>query len=384
MARNLEDYAYICGKFLNLPIMTTFRLYSIGLVVSLIAMCTACSGCSEKQQNAAPELNTSMFTKIGINLDSVNVFADKLTVDSMPLDPYSLDDSQSKALLNDVYRFDRYPADEIEGVNFIVGVKPYGNGCTLVVFLHEFGDGAQESMALYDAEGHMTDYADVGVWEQVRPQEMNEDYTAGTGFHERVHCVAGPDSTFTLERTMKFGNLALMPDDDGEPSRVECTDSKWEIQKRYTYAVDAAKGHFIFKGVDEKTVGEVPQDDLTLDRIEDLSWLPCSDPARLDRFDELATKLNPDRESMNFDALRSIMWRYYNAKPQQVLAWLYDHRTKYTTVASKVEMYLEDLFYTGQMRKEILVEDIRLDADTARRQWLDQLTSQWGPGDAVG
>ncbi len=348
---------------------------SLFLAAALMVLACACNR-DAKQSSANGDNNFAFLTKLGINMDSVNVFDKKLVEDTVT-PTMALDEKQRVALLNQVHRFDVYP--EVEGLCFILGVKAVGHGHTLVVYLTEYGDGSEESMAIYDSEGKLTDFIQTGPWDAMAPQEANDDYTAGTALKWKAECEFTSADEFVLNSSYADVAWKMGADDKGEPGPIEVTDSKWEILKKYRYKIDEA-GHFVFLGRDEQRKGPVDAEDVILDDIEDVAMLPVSSEARLDSINSKCVRYAKQPGDMVKFSLSSIMWRIYNSNPQQVLNYIAAHRDAPTEVQKLMESIVSD----GNMDKAILVGDIKKMADAGARAYLEQLTAQWGVAGAKG
>lgn len=287
---------------------------------------------------------------------------------------YSLTEDQRVKLLNDIYHFD----GETEGVQSIIGVKSLPNGHTLVLFHNEYGDMNTQEIAIYDKSGKMTDHLETGTALIDNLLDADDGMTAGTSLHNAVKYKFIADSGLELER--EYYQYEWV-DNNGNfvPGRT-----LWKLQKTYKYRINP-DGKILFVDIETKKEGDIDRQELLVDEIGDLQMRPASDVRRLDEANLLAAR--PDvKKDIESDGsgqwqMTSLLWGIFNENPQALLTWLANHRDK---TNNRLLGLFESLFSNGVINKSRLVEEINKMKDQDARQYLDTLTAQWGPIDAVG
>lgn len=307
-------------------------------------------------------VNSSELTRLGKDL--------KLTFNEIF---YSLEDGQRVKLLDDVYHFE----GDMEGLQSIIGVKPLDNGYTLVLFHSEYGDSGMQEMAIYDKDGHLCDHLETGTALSDNLQEANEDMSEGQSLFNTV------EYKFGSAKDMELYREYYLYDWKTENDRTEPVRTLWKLKKTYKYRITPG-GKFEFVGINTTKEGDVDKMELLREEIGDLQMRPASDIKRLDEANAMAAR--PDvRKDIETDGalewqMTSFLWGVFNENPQALLTWMAGHRDKDNLLLD----LFKSLFLNGTINKSRLVTEIGKMKDDEARKYIDDLTAQWGPIDAVG
>ena len=119
--------------------------------------------------------------------------------------------------------------------------------------------------------------------------------------------------------------------------------------------------------------------------IRALQFYPRSQESRLDILNTKATDPDVKRAMDNPDVsvgfqIEQVMYIYYRQNPQQVLNWMASHRGRENSLLT----VFERLFSNSWVRKEELIDEMQRMTDPSARSYMERITAQWGPADAVG
>ena len=78
--------------------------------------------------------------------------------------------------------------------------------------------------------------------------------------------------------------------------------------------------------------------------------------------------------------IQMVLAEYFDSNPQTLLQWIYNNRGKKTLLVE----HFEQIFANGWRNKFTLVKAIEQMRNPDAQQYLNDLTAQWGPSDAVG
>ncbi len=357
------------------------RLTFLALTLALLVGCGTSTG-SESQSSVAERDAGDDFvflTSMGVDTKKIPVMSGRVEQTDGD-DLVALTDSQVKKLLNDVYHFDMMDSEEgLEGGFYIAGARSLPGGHTLVLFHIEYGDGSAREMAVYDTDGEMTDFLDTGAWQGFRPDESNNDYTHGKMEAELVFCVFDEDQpSFTLKRDLEQKDFTLSDDNEWQFG-----DSHWVLLKDYRYDV-GDNGRLVLVDTKVEKKGTIDEQVLLLDDIGDLNYMPASDSKRMAKLAAMLQQPEIRREwsspeSMAHYRLQGVMQAAFEQNGQAVLAWIANNRSN-----TQVIDLLKSVFSSGWVKKDRMIQELgRMPVGSARK-WLEEVTAQWGPEDAVG
>ena len=355
------------------------QLATITLMLTLLAACGSATvgSSSSTGENSDNDKQFAFLRELGLDVDHITQFDQNgaISFDSI----VELNKKQEDVLLKtvgDPYRMDD---GEIEGGFSLLGIRALPAGHTLILYSVEFGDGSSKVFAIYDSEGNTTDYLDSGYWKDEHPIETNDDYTTGESYGDETQCVFDSPSSLKLERT--FNRYSWKR--DKETYEHEMVNEFWKIEKEYSYQI-TDKGTFVFSGIKSKSTGPVEKEMAMLDEISDLDYY--TDDSVFDRLNNLALRNDVKQAANNPEGqasyrLQGIVEHLYQTKPQQLLQWMSLHRDLSKNAVTGI---LEQCFSTGWISKEALIEILKKMPDGEVKNYIENLTAQWGHADAVG
>lgn len=336
---------------------------------------------------AGPCLGASMglfgfLRTLGIDMKNVALLTDAPFNGGDDAHGEALNTEQYKTLLNDVYHFNRFSGEELaemEGNFFITGVRALPGGNTLVVLLVEFGDGSDNNIAVFDRQGRLTDYLDANTWASMDNTEANEDYTAGTAYSTTGMMQFDSDSEFHVTKCLNLVDWV-----NRGQWKLETVATHWTIERTFHYSVDKA-GHLTLQRIDSATDDHADPRMVQEQDIRALQFYPRSQESRLDILNTKATDPDVKRAMDNPDVsvgfqIEQVMYIYYRQNPQQVLNWMASHRGRGNSLLT----VFERLFSNNWVRKEELIDEMQRMTDPSARSYMERITAQWGPADAVG
>ena len=241
----------------------------------------------------------------------------------------ALDGRQVIALLDDAVHWqEAIEADEAEGGRSIAAVYPVTRQHTIVVFSQEFGDGARNELAVYDWQGRLTDYLDMGYWRDMTMLSIDDDPESEADVRWNTALVAEGGGNFVIERTDHCCTWT-----DGNSLNPHVVGQRIT---RFHYQVDTA-GHLHLSEITTHDTGHVFAQHYRLEEINQMNWLPLSDTTRLSRLNQLAANdamqnemnkelSDPDYASDDVYRIRLLIWQFFDEKPQEFFQWMYVHR----------------------------------------------------------
>ena len=261
-----------------------------------------------------------------------------------------------------------------DDIFFIKGAKALAGGYTMLLYGFETGDDASlEMLAVYDKDGKISDYIDLGDMEAFIILKEDEDSRGGTARSTSLTMSFPSAAEFALDRTVKEGGFQF-----SEERASEVTDCKMMIESVLRYTVDD-KGHLAL--AEEKEVrrsGAISPKAEYGEKAAMLSLLPMSDPGRIDRLNgfakEMLAKVGCDDCDEGFCCdILSVVQSYYDSNPQALLEWIYEKRD----VENEIVKYLKKTFDDGWRNKHDLTRQIGKLADAGARNYLENLTDGW-------
>ena len=238
----------------------------------------------------------------------------------------ALDEHQVIALLDEAVHWqEAIEADEAEGGRSIVAVYSVTPQHTIVVFSQEFGDGADNELAVYDRQGRLTDYLDMGYWRDMAMFNIDDDPESEADVRWNTVLIAEGEGTFCIERTDRCctwtGGNSLNPNVVGQ-----CVTG-------YHYRLDT-DGHLHLAEITKRDTGNVFEQYYRLEEITQMNWLPWSDTTRLDHLNQLAGSTavqqelsreqhDPDYASDAVYHVRRLVWQFFDERPQEFFQWMY-------------------------------------------------------------
>lgn len=346
----------------------------MAITITPLVACNASS--SENKAETANEvsvtgsnlpLDLTFLKNMGVDAEKIHDINDK----NENFDVADLNEDQIRKLLP----MTAYNADEFNHDHYIKGAKALAGGFTMLLYGIETGDDSStELLAIYDKDGKLTDYMQLGDYDAFIIGETDDGYTKGTAEAVDTKITFPSGSEFTIDRTEKEGSWVR----DEEDGYSELTDLKWLVQTVKRYTVDD-KGHMTL--VEQKEVkreGNVSADyDPTFD---DLYMLPMTTPDRIDRLNKAINEKvkNQGREAYLEDMpyyVSMVLSEYYAADPEGLLMWIYKNRE----TPNMIVEHLKQNFTSGWLDKSVLNQVIEEMEDTPAQDYIYDFTRDWKP-----
>ena len=321
--------------------------------------------------------------KLGIDPTDSLLMEERLETAPDKMVMLGLEENQRKALLGDV--FEGEEADY--GGFYIVGVRALPNDYTLVVYHIEFGDGSDGLVGIYDRNGKLSDCCQTGPWDFKMPETMNDDYTAGVMREEHNVLDMLSKNSFKVTNSVSTYDFVAGSADRDElgMNNFKKVKDLMSIAKEFNYSIDK-NGRIKMEAPKMLDKKGVTANDLLLDEIDGLFKAPKYDASILDKVNAIAAKpevkasMGSEDDEFGY-RLQSIVNRVFAMNPQGLLKWIASHRD---LTKNQVVTIFESLFSEGAVDKYRLYQQIQKMPAGADKDYLEKLTGQWGPADAVG
>ncbi|MBO4871303.1 MAG: hypothetical protein J5565_04905 [Muribaculaceae bacterium] len=157
--------------------------------------------------------------QLGIDVSQLNIMGDKVVLDEH-VNYYPLS-QEVIPLLDKVRHMDYYinHADGRDGGYSIVGVRDLYD-MMLVLYSVEYGDGANIEMGMYDDNGHLCDFLDMGYWSDSRYCNIDDGPESDANISINTHCVFHEDETFTLVVSGEMHPINAEPSESNLMGRI--------------------------------------------------------------------------------------------------------------------------------------------------------------------
>ncbi len=307
-------------------------------------------------------------------IDTGNRFAfDDITESAM------LEDNQVIALLDDAIH-QQYAIDNdlAEGLISIVALCPMPADQMAIIFSHEYGDGAQKSMGVYNRLGRLTDYVELGYTHDWDSYSIDDDPESEADVRSNTQLMIEAPGQLAIERT---DHNCLWT--DGDPMRPEVVGQRITI---FHYRLDD-QGHLQLTSIDKRDTGRLIDKHYRFADLDNLKMSPMNDATHLDQLnallerDDVRTDMargeaDEDYFSYAADKASVLVGSFFFLNPQQFFAWMAAHRDPAqnhlnSIVRDNMASYRYDPFF--------VVQQATLIADPATRQYIQQLIQDWVP-----
>lgn len=323
---------------------------------------------------AAPQKpNLSFLTAMGLDVSNLTIIND---VWESSFDFIDLNEEQALKLLP-MAQF-LYGGEVYDGRYYIAAAKALPDGYTMLLYGWETGDDASlQMMAIYDKDGNITDFMQLGNMGQFIDIEQNDEYTQGRAQMTNVDMKFTAPAVFTLDKTVKEADWKRPNNDDGTR---EATKVYWLVQTLRTYSIDG-QGHITLNGSKQlKREGNVNNDYDQLTEIEDLDQLPMSDVKRIDQLDALASKLKRTLGDEEYTDSRGyliieVVNNFFATDHDALFQWIYKNRDRSNMIVN----HLRESITNSYLSKSDLDKAIDQMTDKATQQYIKELTAQWRP-----
>lgn len=266
-----------------------------------------------------------------------------------------------------------------DGRYSIYAAKALPDGYTLLLYGWQTGDDASlEMMAIYDKDGNITDFMQLGNMGEISDNEQNDDYTQGRAQFTDVDMKFTAPAVFTLDKTVKEADWKFDRNDDNASREV--TKVHWLVQTLETYSIDN-KGHMTLD--ERKEVwhqGTIDKKYKSWVAIHDLSRLPISDATRIDQLNDLAGKMKQSLGDQKYAddtgyIVTEAVAEFFGSNADALFQWIYKNRD----YSNMIVNHLRKSIAYSYLSKSDLDKAIEQMKDKAAQQYFRQLTADWEP-----
>lgn len=337
----------------------------------------ASTDATEKSAPAAPQKpDLSFLTTMGLDVSNLAIIND---VCESSFDFIDLNKEQVLKLLPMAQFLYGGEIEIYDGRYYIYAAKALPDGYTLLLYGWETGDDASlQMMAIYDKDGNITDFMQLGNMGEFSDIEQNDAYTQGRAQMTNVDMKFTAPAVFALDKTVKEADWERNP--NNEDGRREATRVYWLVQTLETYSVDG-KGHIVFDGrKDIKRQGTLDKEYELWTTIYDLSRLPMSDATRIDKLNDLAGKMKQMLGDQQYDdgtayIVISAINEFFATNPDALFQWIYKNRDSNDLIVR----HLQESIVNSYLDKALLDKAIGQMTDKAAQKYIKDLTASWEP-----
>ena len=276
----------------------------------------------------------------GIDVSKLNIMNGTFTLGE-DIDLYPLEGNQLIALLDDVRHMDYYiNGDGREGGYSIAGV--HDNGFfSIVLYSVEYGDGANMEMGIYDDNGKLWDFIDLGYWYDYIGCNLDDGPESDAAIRTDAKLIFNDDHTFTLNITGEMHPIGVEP----SQSNLMCT-----MTKTAQYGYKDLR-YFELKGIDVKYSDPEMKQFFPFDDITNLRYAPKSDVydkiGKLNDLivrDDIASDLQNEEYSEANYMITHTVAQWLEMNTETVFTWLTYH---HDPMKNHVLPFVEDCYKCG-------------------------------------
>lgn len=276
----------------------------------------------------------------GVDVSKLKIIDGTFTIEENT-ELYPLEGEQLIALLDDVRHMDYYiNGDGREGVYSIAGV--HDNGFfSIVVYSIEYGDGGCIEMGIYDDNGKLWDFLDLGYWKDFRGCNLDDSPASDAIIHFNTTLTFNEDHTFTLNITGEMHPINDMPTQSNLMGTMTKTVQYGYKDLRY----------FKLKGIDVKYSNPIMEQFFPFADIDNLQYVPKSEVYdKLGTLNELiarediASDIHNEEYSEANYMINHTIWRWLEMDTENMFTWLSYH---HDPVKDHVMPFVEDCCMNG-------------------------------------
>ena len=359
--------------------MKNFILMAAIAMMPLVA-CNANGASTNATDQAAPAAaapekpDLGFLTAMGLDVSNLNIIN---KVWEFSVDFIDLNEDQALKLLPMAQFLN--DGDIYDGRYYIIAAKALPDGYTMLLYGWETGDDASlEMMGVYDKDGNITDFMQLGNMGEVSDIEQNEDYTQGRAQMTNIDLKFTAPGVFTLDKTVKEADWKRDPNNDDGVRKA--TKVYWLVQTLETYSVDG-KGHIVLDERKQlKREGTLDKEYESWIPINDLSRLPMSDATRIDKLNDLAGKMKQQLGDQQYAdgtsyIVISAINEFFATNPDALFQWIYKNRDRNNMIVG----HLQESIANSYLEKALLDKAIDQMTDKAAQKYIKDLTAGWGP-----
>lgn len=257
----------------------------------------------------------------GIDVSKLNILDGTFTIGE-DTELYPLENKQLIALLDDVRHMDYYiNGDGREGGYSIAGVHD-NEYFSIVVYSIEYGDGGCIEMGLYDDNGKLWDFLDLGYWYDFLGCNLDDSPESDAVIHFDTSLTFNQDHTFTLNIT-------------GEMRPIHDVNSQSNLMGTMTKTVQYGYKdlrYFELKGIDVTYSNPVMEQFFPFTDLANLRYVPKSEVfGNIDTLNDLivrediAADLNKEDYSEAQYMISQTLTQWLVMDTETVFSWLNYH-----------------------------------------------------------
>lgn len=275
----------------------------------------------------------------GIDVSKLNIIDGTFTIGE-DTELYPLEGKQLIALLDDVRHMDYYiNGDGREGIYSIAGVHDNGH-FSIVVYSIEYGDGGCIEMGIYDDNGQLWDFLDLGYWYDSLGCNLDDSPESDAVIHFNTSLTFNKDHTFTLKIEGEMRPINNVPSQSNVMGTMTKTMQYGYKDRRY----------FELKGIDVEYSNPIMEQFLPFTDIANLRYAPKSEVYdKIDTLNDLIVRedidadLNQEEYSEAQYMISQIVTQWLIMDTESVFSWLnYHHQPDKYHVLPFVENCYKD------------------------------------------
>ncbi|MBO7608607.1 MAG: hypothetical protein J6S96_00185 [Muribaculaceae bacterium] len=357
-----------------------YLILLMALTITPLVACNANNGSSDAAADqaaptAAPDKpDLSFLAKLGLDVSNLTIIGDVWEPSAVFVD---LNKEQTIRLLPMAQFMNGGEEQIYDGRYYLTAAKALPNGYTMLLYGWSTGDDSSlEMMGIYNRDGNITDFMQLGDMNEFSDNEQNDDYTQGRAQMTDTELKFTAPAEFTLDRTIKEADWQRDP--NSEDGGRDITKVYWLLTTEKTYNVD---DHGHVKLADQKELkrkGNLDNDYELFLQFDDLANMPISDVTRIDKMNDLANKTKQALGDERFDdtfAYRVIsgVSEFFASDPDSLLKWIYKNRKRENLIVRCLMESIENSY----IEKSMFDNAINQLTDNDAKQYLKELTATW-------
>ena len=263
--------------------------------------------------------------------------------------------------------------EEMGSIN-LLAVRDIDGEHTLCFYAIHHGAGCDAAMATYDAGGKPCDAMLLNrchdLW-PVNPEtfegNLARELTAQVEFNGQRH--------FNL--VYEFQEMVF------DPSTDQRSAPQWVVKWHQDYDIDK-DCHFVLKEQKEdmRTGNKSAIDEVVYMnmRLTTFATQSVNDPRVIDKYNKAIPEWEQFYKNVDLSYIDMSLNSLFDMNRVRLLQWMASHRGRENSLLT----VFERLFSNSWVRKEELIDEMQRMTDPSARSYMERISAQWGPADAVG